>query len=329
MPKTEESANALPALPSRVRPIDAEALAFFLALCETGTLQQAADRMAVSLSSANRILAKLRRAWNDPLFVRTGFVMKPTAGAAFRVSRVRSVLHTLEVLQGVSEVRPETLRRTVRLAAYDNAFAVGIAAILPGLSERLPGVRFQAAQALEDMFDELRADRLDLLFFARQGLPPDMHSTPFLTTPYACVVRKGHPLEETARRKGALDREDLHRWRQVLVNAQPDRYRAPNSPGNGWFNPPSPELIAVVMPFFLAVPLCLEGTDFYAVVPMLTAKLAFDEKRFSFLPFSEGTPVLTTQLGWHDRTHADPGMQIIRSVLKELAQKRARELLSA
>lgn len=72
---------------------------------------------------------------------------------------------------------------------------------------------------------------------------------------------------------GSLDKADLDPWRQVLINAQPDRYRAPNSPANGWFNPTDPEKIALVVPFFLSVPLCLYETDCYAIVPKATAEM--------------------------------------------------------
>lgn len=62
-------------LPAFVRGVDAEAL---LALFRTGTLPRAAEQLGISLSSANRMLAKLRTYWDDPLFVRSGFLMQPT-----------------------------------------------------------------------------------------------------------------------------------------------------------------------------------------------------------------------------------------------------------
>lgn len=54
-------------LPAFVRGVDAEALYFFLALFRTGTLPRAAEQLGISLSSANRMLAKLRTYWDDPL----------------------------------------------------------------------------------------------------------------------------------------------------------------------------------------------------------------------------------------------------------------------
>lgn len=309
-------------LPAFVRGVDAEALYFFLALFRTGTLPRAAEQLGISLSSANRMLAKLRTYWDDPLFVRSGFLMQPTTAAKRRYDKVLSLMHVLEDLRRDDELDPRTLSRTVRTACYDNAFALCIASIFADFTARMPHVRLRAMQADEHLFDYLREDLLDLVFFARQGLHPDVHSVALLTTPYVCLVRRGHPLSERVATLGPLEREDLEAFPQVLINAQPDRYRAPNSPGNGWFNPKNPDRIALVTPFFLAASLCLEETDCYAIVPKATAELALDPRRTAMLQLSDAAPKLTVRLGWHERTHADPGSQLIRAQLLALIQKR-------
>lgn len=280
-------------LPAFVRGVDAEALYFFLALFRTGTLPRAAEQLGISLSSAKR-----------------------------RYDKVLSLMHVLEDLRRDDELDPRTLSRTVRTACYDNAFALCIASIFADFTARMPHVRLRAMQADEHLFDYLREDLLDLVFFARQGLHPDVHSVALLTTPYVCLVRRGHPLSERAAALGPLEREDLEAFPQVLINAQPDRYRAPNSPGNGWFNPKNPDRIALVTPFFLAASLCLEETDCYAIVPKATAELALDPRRTAMLQLSDAAPKLTVRLGWHERTHADPGSQLIRAQLLALIQKR-------
>lgn len=248
--------------------------------------------------------------------------MQPTTAAKRRYDKVLSLMHVLEDLRRDDELDPRTLSRTVRTACYDNAFALCIASIFADFTARMPHVRLRATQADEHLFDYLREDLLDLVFFARQGLHPDIHSAALLTTPYVCLVRRGPPLSERAAALGPLEREDLEAFPQVLINAQPDRYRAPNSPGNGWFNPKNPDRIALVTPFFLAASLCLEETDCYAIVPKATAELALDPRRTAILELSDAAPKLTVRLGWHERTHADPGSQLIRAQLLALIQKR-------
>lgn len=235
---------------------------FFLALFRTGTLPRAAEQLGISLSSANRMLAKLRTYWDDPLFVRSGFLMQPTTAAKRRYDKVLSLMHVLE-------------------------------------------------------------DLLDLVFFARQGLHPDIHSA--APSPRRTSVWCGADTLSlnVLQLWGPLNAKILKPSRRCSSMPSPtDRYRAPNSPGNGWFNPKNPDRIALVTPFFLAASLCLEETDCYAIVPKATAELALDPRRTAMLALSDAAPKLTVRLGWHERTHADPGSQLIRAQLLALIQKR-------
>lgn len=300
-----------------VRGVDAEALYFFLALFRTGTLPRAAEQLGISLSSANRMLAKLRTYWDDPLFVRSGFLMQPTTAAKRRYDKVLSLMHVLEDLRRDDELDPRTLSRTVRTACYDNAFALCIASIL--LTSR-PACRMCGCAPCRPM-------NISLIICVKIcsiwcSLPGRDSIQMFILWRFVCLVRRGHPLSERAATLGPLEREDLEAFPQVLINAQPDRYRAPNSPGNGWFNLKNPDRIALVTPFFLAASLCLEETDCYAIVPKATAELALDPRRTAMLQLSDAAPKLTVRLGWHERTHADPGSQLIRAQLLALIQKR-------
>lgn len=223
-------------LPAFVRGVDAGAL-FFLALFRTGTLPRAAEQLGISLSSANCMLAKLRTYWDDPLFVRSGFLMQPTTAAKRRYDKVLSLMHVLEDLRRDDELDPRTLSRTVRTACYDNAFALCIASIFADFTARMPHVRLRATQADEHLFDYLREDLLDLVFFARQGLHPDIHSAALLTTPYVCLVRRGHPLSERAAALGPLEREDLEAFPQVLINPSPTATVLPTVPATAGLIP--------------------------------------------------------------------------------------------
>ncbi len=316
-----ENEEVFSVLPRHIRDIDGEALFFFVCLFHTATIQEAADKCGVSLSSANRLLAKLRTYFNDPLFQRSGSKMKPTSFAQNRLGEIEKILKSLKTIQEPEDIEPSHLQRTVRIATYDNALAILICGILNPLRKRLPLVLFKAEQASEAMFGDLEENRLDLIFYARQGVFPNIHSAPMLTTPYVCVVRKGHRLEKIVKEQGYVEKEDLWNWQQVLVNSQPDRNRSPNSPANGYFNPPSAQQIALILPFFLAVPLAVQNTDYYSIVPKVTAEMAFSQDKLSLLPLAPSSPTLTTRMAWHERLHTDPGSQMIRSVLKEIIRE--------
>ena len=225
-------------LPAFVRGVDAEALYFFwrFFVLERSRVRPSSSA-SVSRAPTNRMLAKFRTYWDDPLFVRSGFLMQPTTAAKRRYDKVLSLMHVLEDLRRDDELDPRTLSRTVRTACYDNAFALCIASIFADFTARMPHVRLRATQADEHLFDYLREDLLDLVFFARQGLHPDIHSAALLTTPYVCLVRRGHPLSERAAALGPLNAKILKPSRRCSSMPSPTATVLPTVPATAGLIP--------------------------------------------------------------------------------------------
>lgn len=264
------------------------------------------------------MLAKLRTYWDDPLFVRSGFLMQPTTAAKRRYDKVLSLMHVLEDLRRDDELDPRTLSRTVRTACYDNAFALCIASIFADFTARMPHVRLRAMQADEHLFDYLREGC---------SLPGRDSTQMFILWRFSLrrtSVWCGADILSlnVLRLWGLLNAKILKPSRRCSSMPSPTATVLPTVPATGWFNPKNPDRIALVTPFFLAASLCLEETDCYAIVPKATAELALDPRRTAMLQLSDAAPKLTVRLGWHERTHADPGSQLIRAQLLALIQKR-------
>ncbi len=292
--------------------IDMRSLRFFVDLMRTGSLAQTGDDFGMSAATAQRTLVKLRECFDDPLFVRQGFSMMPTAKARAVAGEIRSILAVFDHAgegAGAFEQRDHRLRIT----AFDNAAIAVLASIFPAVRAKAPRLRFQILQADERMFEQLRAGEIDFAVYARQGLPADCLSTSLLTTPYVWVVRKGHPLEAEAAAAGCVSRASAVRYPQVIANAQPDRRREPNGPAEGWFAQGARPPIAA-MPFFLAAPYFLVENA-VTLVPEATARTVFDESRFSLLKTEPGAPKLTMRLAWTAERERDPFHQWMRALL--------------
>lgn len=271
-------------LPAFVRGVDAEALYFFLALFRTGTLPRAAEQLGISLSSANRMLAKLRTYWDDPLFVRSGFLMQPTTAAKRRYDKVLSLMHVLEDLRRDDELDPRTLSRTVRTACYDNAFALCIASTFADFTARMPHVRCAPRRPMN----------ISLIICVR--ISSTWCSLPGRDSTQIFILRRFSP-RRTSVWCGAdiLSLNVLRLWGPLNAKIL--------KPSRRCSSMPSPT--ATVLP----------------IVPA-TAELALDPRRTAMLELSDAAPKLTVRLGWHERTHADPGSQLIRAQLLALIQKR-------
>jgi len=128
--------------------------------------------------------------------------------------------------------------------------------------------------------------------------------------PLACLARRGHPglgRRFTLRRYLALP--------HVAVGTGPGAVdRALQAQGHT-------RRVALRLPAFLVIPWLVAETDLVATLPAsvaqrLARELPLEVRR---LPFRlEHAPILMI---WHERTHADPAHQWLRSALAEIARE--------
>src|SRR6266545_6836094 len=81
-------------------PRDARMLVLFDEIYRTQSMTRAAERLNLSQPTASIWLAKLRRHWHDPLFVRTSAGMQPTPRADALIGPAREALALLRGLSG-------------------------------------------------------------------------------------------------------------------------------------------------------------------------------------------------------------------------------------
>src|SRR5947199_9221411 len=81
-------------------PRDTRLLALFDGIYRTQSMTRAAERLDISQPTASIWLAKLRRDWRDPLFVRTTAGMQPTPRADSLIGPAREALAALRRLAG-------------------------------------------------------------------------------------------------------------------------------------------------------------------------------------------------------------------------------------
>jgi len=187
-----------------LRGIDLNLLPIFEAIYTERSLTRASEVLHVTQPALSNALVRLRRAFGDPLFIRSGRGMTPTTEAEQLIGPVRDAMARLRAgLDRGQGFDPKSSERAFNIAAGE----VATSALAPTLANSLlveaPRVRFffhqtdRAAIALE-----LAARRLDFAIDIAALAQPDLESRPFLEDPYVCVLRRGHP---SARRRLTLD----------------------------------------------------------------------------------------------------------------------------
>ena len=121
--------------------IDLNLLLVLSALLETGSVKEAARRLALSPSATSHALGRLREVLDDPVLVRAGRSMVLSARAEALAPRVRRILEESEALFRQAEgFDPAHLSRAFRVIGNDYGELLIVAPLGATLATAAPGV---------------------------------------------------------------------------------------------------------------------------------------------------------------------------------------------
>jgi len=167
-------------------------------LLRTRGVTRAAAELGLTQSGVSRALRRLRDHFGDPLLVRRGRQMVPTAVALELAAPVGRLLADAELLfvsgRGFD---PATAQWTVRIGSPDYSEHI----LLPGLLERVmqtaPGVDVHMVHTRVDP-EPLLQGRVDFMLGVSGVLDgPDLVATHLFDDTLCCVVRADHPVVRT------------------------------------------------------------------------------------------------------------------------------------
>ena len=290
-----------------VQDIDLNLLRVFDAVLHEGGVTAAAARLELTQPAVSNALARLRKLFGDPLFVRTPEGMDATPFARELAQPVRQALALLEsALAHGPGFDPATATRTFRFYMSD----LGQIEFLPPLIERVesraPGVRLEAvALDVEDIGAALASGTLDLAVGFLPALGPPLQRRALFRDPYVCLMRAEHEITSLTRKR-FLDAS------HVLVS-----YRGGHRVIEEAFERAGVR-VALRVPHFTVVPMVLERSDLILTLPARVARVYERQGRLKALPAPLPIPVADVGVHWHERFDADAGNRWLRQQVVEL-----------
>lgn len=185
-----------------LRSIDLNLLPVFEAIYAERSLTRASEVLHITQPAVSNALARLRRAVDDPLFVRAHQGMTPTPAAQALIGPVREALARLRSGLGQrARFDPAVSERIFTVSASDTAAAAIAPALLRALGHA-PRVRFHWVQTdRADVPGELASGQIDFAVDIDALARPDLDSAPLFEDRYVCALRRDHP---KARKKLSL-----------------------------------------------------------------------------------------------------------------------------
>ena len=279
------------------------------ALLETQSVTRAATKLGLGQPATSHALARLREAFDDPLFVRSGRGMQPTPRALALREPVRRWLEEGQrLVRDVGQEDPSLTERTFELRLPD-LVAPLYPAIARAVHEVTPRARLAfRSRASNDPVD-LASGAADLLI---TPLPPDgpgLVSRRLGRLRFGVVARSAHPGIGRSARLGL--RSYLAHGHVVVRTGHGGRSIVQDALARAGHE----RRISFEVPSFLAALVTVANTDALFTVPVEPARPLFDSLGLVGLRLPvEVAPVLVAAV-WHERFHADAVHRLIRGAI--------------
>lgn len=297
--------------------LDLQHLRVLDVLLREHSLTRAAKVLDVSQPALSKTLARLRRYFDDPLFVRVSHSMEPTPKALSLAKPIDEILRHMGALRGDQAVfDPHTSTRTFQFCVVD----AGVIKLLPPLVNRIqteaPRVRLRVMQLDGEHLESwLESGTIDFAMGSFPSLSKGIRRQFLWTEEYVSVINRGHPrlsnnpsLREFVREHhvlvSTLGTGHAHKLAEKAVEAAiPD------------------ENIICRVPIFIAAAVIAKHTNAIATLPVSIATVLAEDLNLEIIKPPIKLPKIEIFQYWHNRFHREPGNKWIRSVFSSLFRK--------
>lgn len=292
--------------------VDLNLLVVFDALMSEQHLTRAAEKIGLSQPATSNALARLRKLFNDDLFIKTSKGMTPTPRAVELADPIRQALLQIQsTITTEPQFIPETSERIFRLGMDDYTELVFLPSLLQKIEQLAPKVKIQVWWTNWMRSPKLLdVDEIDVAVgYCPQWQP--WHQRQLLyEESFICVAsskrlqtRKAITLEEYVVASHLLvsPKEDIAGMVDKILREQ-------NLTRH----------VAISVPNFLIVPYILVNTGLIATLPTQLAKTFVEGGPLQASPLPFQMPGFSVDMLWHSKNDLEPGHQWLRNLIIQL-----------
>lgn len=295
-----------------INEIDLNLLRVFDAVYRTRSVSRAAEVLGLTQPAVSHALTRLRLLLRDPLFVRAGAGVQPTAKASQLAGPVSAGLASIQAaLSDSVGFDPRESQRTFRLHMSDIGESSFVPPLVSTLAADAPNVRLETYQLESaEIVDALDEGRIDVAI----GFLPTIRQTrhvPLIEDRYIVLLRQGHPL--AARRR--LGAKGLARLEFIMVRSHSDTMRILSLLQ-------LEHRVRMTTSHFLVAPNIVRATDLAVIMPRNIAREIAADGGYVILEPALPLQQFTVSLHWSPRADADPANRWLRQHMIRLFQEK-------
>lgn len=295
-----------PPMKADLSKVDLAALRTLRLVYRRGSFTEAATELDVNQSTVSYTIDRLRRAFDDPLFVRQGSKVAATERCQEIVEVAQLVLSEIERAASPPNFAPDEITADVTISATYLSRSVLIPPIMRRVRSTSPGIRLEMITGFTDAKDHLLSGRADIALTPVKIEESGIYGRRLLRSPYVCVMDKANPLSDKM-----ISIDDFQQARHLVINY-----------GAGW-RPiylqnldSAGQTVNVVAstPDPADLPHLIPGTDLICALPELIARQFESSLRISACPVPAVTEI---SMYWPARLNRSPLNAWLRELITE------------
>ncbi|GGQ11613.1 LysR family transcriptional regulator [Shewanella litoralis] len=202
-----------------IQQLDLNLLKIFEALYFEQNMTTAAKSLFVTPSAVSHAIKRLRLVLNDPLFVRQGQQMQPTAACQRMAPQLINALNRIrEVLQQCGEFDPLTTEQTFTIAIHEALESQIMPALINHVAELIPQANIASiALSREHIARQLANGEVDLAIDVARAVNAPLMHIQLVSDPFCVLIDPQHHLCNN----GTLTQEDYLLAQHVAVSSRP------------------------------------------------------------------------------------------------------------
>ncbi|MCJ8320606.1 MAG: LysR family transcriptional regulator [Colwellia sp.] len=288
--------------------VDLNLFVVFDAIYCEGNITKAALTLHLSQPAVSHALAKLRRNFDDPLFIRQGNEMRPTAVAKNVIADVREALHQLRVcLVQSRQFEPMTSRKHFTLSLLGSLEATYLPLFMQSLIKESPHIHLQSSRRVRrsELENKLASGDIDLAIDTLIPVSDNILHTQIEQDQLVVVARKNHPAIAQN-----LDLKTYLSLEHVLVSSRS------SGPGLEDFELSRLDLhrrTTLRCQHALAACRIIISSDMLLTLPKTAAQMYSEMLDIDIFPMPVDLPGLDVHLYWHVNVDKDPANKWLRN----------------
>src|SRR5450432_2849837 len=301
-----------------LRRFDLNLLVVFEVLMIEQNVTRAADRLGRTQSAVSHSLSRLRSQLGDPLLIKAGARMQPTAFALDLIEQARPMLRGIErVLSPRHVFDPASSRRIFRFAAPDFMLTL-FANLLERLRSDAPGVAIEWTAPREPTLLDVADGQVDIAIVPAQlRLPDGVSSEAIGALNWRCFGRERHPAFSKWGRKS------WSQWPHLAVRVG-DSLTSPVNLAAAAAR--LERRIAGWVPHFSAIAPILAGSDLLATLPSVAMAETLGPYRLDSQEVPFPIAPLPHAMIWSSARGSHPEMIWLRDRLRPVVKSKFTDL---